>query len=146
MSAEHHGPSARSMRVMALVRWALLIAVTSVASASVYRFWGPTPERAASSQARYYCPMHPQITSPTSGECPICHMALEPIPDERGDHGAHSRSAVTPNAHADAGAVEQVFRGLVVRERRFEAAGERCDAVRAFPHEGEERIQAGNPT
>lgn len=130
MSAEHHGPSARSMRVMALVRWALLIAVTSVASASVYRFWGPTPERAASSQARYYCPMHPQITSPTSGECPICHMALEPIPDERGDHGAHSRSAVTPNAHADAGALAHLVEVNLTLDRQ-QLGGVVSEPVRA---------------
>ena len=76
--------SARATRVMALVRWALLVAVTALAGASVYRFWGPLPERAGvASDARFYCPMHPQITAPNPGECPICHMALEPIPTER---------------------------------------------------------------
>ena len=33
--------------------------------------------------ARYTCPMHPQIRSPDPGHCPICHMTLEPIPEER---------------------------------------------------------------
>src|SRR5262245_48326735 len=29
--------------------------------------------------------MHPQITSPQPGECPICHMMLEPIVANRSD-------------------------------------------------------------
>jgi len=27
---------------------------------------------------RFVCPMHPEATADTPGECPICHMALEP--------------------------------------------------------------------
>ncbi|MFO0650578.1 MAG: efflux RND transporter periplasmic adaptor subunit [Polyangiales bacterium] len=96
------GPSQRSLQVMAVVRWALIIAVTAVASASVYRFWGPLPERAGVTRALYYCPMHPQITSPTPGECPICHMSLERIPDDRsGD--AHSHGADDAGAQGDGG-------------------------------------------
>ena len=40
-------------------------------------------EHAAHEQARYYCPMHPEVRSPDPGQCPICHMNLEPIPEER---------------------------------------------------------------
>jgi len=32
--------------------------------------------------ARYACPMHPDATADAPGECPICHMALEPIKPE----------------------------------------------------------------
>ncbi len=96
------GPSQRSLQVMAVVRWVLIIAVTAVASASVYRFWGPLPERAGLTRALYYCPMHPQITSPTPGECPICHMSLERIPDDRsGD--AHNHGADDAGAPVDGG-------------------------------------------
>jgi len=28
---------------------------------------------------RYLCPMHPDVRSATRGQCPICHMALEPM-------------------------------------------------------------------
>jgi P-type Cu+ transporter len=38
-----------------------------------------TPVRAASSGARYTCPMHPQIIQFGPGSCPICGMALEPM-------------------------------------------------------------------
>jgi hypothetical protein len=77
------GTSPRAERVMALVRWALLVAVTALASVALYRAWGPLPDRAGPSaaRARYYCPMHPQITADAPGECPICHMALERVDD-----------------------------------------------------------------
>lgn len=34
---------------------------------------------AASSQAEYTCPMHPQVRQIGPGDCPICGMALEPV-------------------------------------------------------------------
>lgn len=84
---EHtEGPEAPppGVKVMAVVRWAILVAITALAAWTVWKFWGPgaraTPVQ---SQARYYCPMHPQVTSPDPGECPICHMNLEPIPADR---------------------------------------------------------------
>jgi hypothetical protein len=56
-------------------------------------------EHAAHEEARYYCPMHPQIRSPEPGECPICHMNLEPIPEERRNAPATSSAqAASPSA------------------------------------------------
>ena len=37
------------------------------------------PPAAAQPDARYTCPMHPEIVQRGPGECPICGMALEPI-------------------------------------------------------------------
>ena len=34
----------------------------------------------------YYCPMHPQVTSDKTGECPICHMRLVKRGNEK-EHG-----------------------------------------------------------
>jgi Cu+-exporting ATPase len=39
----------------------------------------PSPAPAGSAQARYTCPMHPEIVQIGPGSCPICGMALEPI-------------------------------------------------------------------
>lgn len=81
---EHAPVSARGLRVMAVVRWGLLALVTALAASTVWTYWGPRgDEHAAHTGALYYCPMHPQIRSPRPGHCPICHMNLEPIPDER---------------------------------------------------------------
>lgn len=79
------GPSARSLRTMAVVRWVLLALVTALAGYTVWTFWGPKDSHTheGRGEARYYCPMHPQIRSPDPGQCPICYMKLEPIPVER---------------------------------------------------------------
>jgi Cu+-exporting ATPase len=37
------------------------------------------------------CPMHPEVTSPTAGTCPICGMPLEPIGQEAGAVAARGR-------------------------------------------------------
>jgi membrane fusion protein, copper/silver efflux system len=76
----------RGLRAMAVVRWILLGLVTLVAATTLWTFWGPNrsaPGTEQPAEARYYCPMHPQIRSSGPGECPICQMSLEPIPVER---------------------------------------------------------------
>lgn len=94
---EHEEPSARATWWMSLVRWALLIAVTAVATAAVLRFWGPAPGASSARAQGYYCPMHPEVTSDRPGECPICHMQLERIPAD--GVGAHDTHAQHPPPH-----------------------------------------------
>jgi len=93
-------PSRRALRTMAVVRWGLLGLVTLLAAYTVWTFWGPKQDgHAAHEEARYYCAMHPQIRSPEPGECPICHMNLEPIPEERRNAPATSSAqAASPSA------------------------------------------------
>ncbi len=74
----------RGMRAMAVVRWALLVAVSLVALYNVVTIWGPSTSTHADARPdHYYCSMHPQIRSADPGQCPICHMDLVPIPEER---------------------------------------------------------------
>jgi Cu+-exporting ATPase len=42
---------------------------------------GPSAARpgVARSAARYSCPMHPEVPSPTDGRCPRCGMKLERV-------------------------------------------------------------------
>jgi len=78
------GPSRRALRTMAIVRWVLLGLVALLAARTVWTYWGPSaPGPTTQVKDRYYCSMHPQIRSPEPGECPICHMDLVPIPEER---------------------------------------------------------------
>lgn len=75
---------------MNTVRWVLfgallVLAVVSIGSWAVSRFRA-SQGTAEMKEARYHCPMHPTYTSDRQGECPICGMSLEPIPED--DHGA----------------------------------------------------------
>lgn len=98
---EHHAstPVIRGLRAMAIVRWALLFAVATVAGSTwwVYAIRSEATERQPD---RYYCAMHPQIRSPVPGKCPICFMELEPIPEERmGGHQHATAPAETKPTH-----------------------------------------------
>jgi len=63
----------------------MLAAMAGVAAHTLYAF--VTYEEAASNGPRYHCPMHPTVVSDRPGECPICHMDLVPIADERSGKG-----------------------------------------------------------
>lgn len=79
-----HAPSPRWMKAMAIVRWAMLAAVSGLAIHSVVTHWGHGSHAASEARPdRFYCSMHPQIRSADPGTCPICHMDLVPIPADR---------------------------------------------------------------
>lgn len=112
------GPSVRALRTMAIVRWMLLAVVTLLAAYTVWTFWGPAPhDHAEHEEEKYYCPMHPQIRSPQPGECPICHMKLEPIPMDRRD-AASSRPASAPASSTPHTAPPEVTAVTVSEEKQ----------------------------
>ena len=78
MAAEHE-VSPKSLRVMETLRWLLLALAASLAAFSWWSIASADPS--VQNAPRYYCPMHPAVTSHDPGECPICHMTLEPIPE-----------------------------------------------------------------
>ncbi len=78
-----HEPPPPGVFVMAIVRWILLLAITALAVWTIRKYGFSGHGAQSVREDRYYCPMHPQIRSPDPGECPICHMTLEPIPAER---------------------------------------------------------------
>jgi Cu(I)/Ag(I) efflux system membrane fusion protein len=90
-------PSGHALRVMAVVRWLLFASVGAVAAATWWRLVLHAPSGEAE-EARFYCPMHPQITSAEPGSCPVCTMQLEPIP-HAGRHADEPTTAERGEAH-----------------------------------------------
>jgi len=85
-------PPPRGVRGMAVLRWLLIVAASVLAAGSWWSF--AHADQQSDSAPRYYCPMHPDVTSHDPGECPICHMTLEPIPaSRRGTPSAPSATA-----------------------------------------------------
>lgn len=89
--ARHEPPPGAAF--MNKLRWVLfgglvLLALVSVGAYVASRFQDASHGQAAQA-ARYHCPMHPSYTSDRPGECPICGMSLEPIPDPAGGAVAH---------------------------------------------------------
>jgi membrane fusion protein, copper/silver efflux system len=88
-------PVIRGLRAMAIVRWMLLLLVALVAAGTWWKLVVHSDDRGVGAP-RYFCPMHPQIRSPNPGNCPICFMTLEPIPDEHRGHALPPASASAP--------------------------------------------------
>lgn len=113
-------PSARSVRVMAVVRWLLLLAVAATAATTwwtlVLRGDAPT-----TGEPRFYCPMHPEITSHDPGTCPICFMTLEPIPEDLGS--AAVEPAEAEDRAAEPGGVPTGTAPVMLTTERVQASG-----------------------
>ncbi len=76
------------MKKAALVRWVLVALSAALALGAWVHFAARTSSAPAQAEAQYRCPMHPNIVSPTKGECPVCGMDLEPIPQAARPKGA----------------------------------------------------------
>lgn len=93
------------VRVMALLRWALIGVMGLVAFFSVaYSFGLIDGGSAGATASQYYCPMHPQVVQDHPGECPICSMSLVPkgggaaaAKPESKDEGSHQGHRHNPN-------------------------------------------------
>jgi Cu(I)/Ag(I) efflux system membrane fusion protein len=97
---------------MAVVRWALVIAMGTIAALSIAHAAGARKSGAATAttaHARMYrCPMHPAIVQDHPGQCPICGMNLvldsEPAPGAPA--GAPPPPAPTPSSVPGLAAVD----------------------------------------
>jgi Cu(I)/Ag(I) efflux system membrane fusion protein len=86
----------RGTRVMAVVRWAIL-AIALLAAGGTWWSFAFAQQGTSADSAKYQCPMHPQIVSDQPGECPICHMNLEPISADRMQKAPTAAPAATPS-------------------------------------------------
>lgn len=81
-------PSPARLRAMGAVRWVLVVLSVALAGFAWWSFHASGGASGVStSQAKYQCPMHPGIVSPTPGQCPICGMDLVPIAKDRAPTG-----------------------------------------------------------
>ena len=70
------GPGASRLVVGARV---VLLALAAAAAASGFLLTRHEARMGTSSAGRFVCPMHPEVTAATPGECPICGMALSEV-------------------------------------------------------------------
>lgn len=104
------GPPPGSQSVVVAFRILLLIfAAAAVAGAVVVAVDRP---RKDDSDARYVCPMHPEVTAVEQGQCPICRMALEPAVGRAPTGSKPTRGGMA--GMADMTAVENVRKHRIV--------------------------------
>jgi Cu(I)/Ag(I) efflux system membrane fusion protein len=118
------------VRIMAPIRWGLLVVSALVA---IFMWWSyasaefrgePNATRAA---ATYHCPMHPQIVASEPGECPICHMSLEPIVSNRS--GPAPAASAATNALGTTGATPPGTTPITLTLDRIQSIGVRTAVV-----------------
>jgi len=73
--------------VVAAVSLIVFIAIVAVAFLVVRPWRQGATQASTAAEAKYHCPMHPQIVSDKPGSCPICGMTLVPISEDRGGGG-----------------------------------------------------------
>jgi Cu(I)/Ag(I) efflux system membrane fusion protein len=137
----------RGVAAMAAVRWAILAVVALAAFTTVYSAAAPPDQSAGHQHApRYHCPMHPEITSDAPGECPICHMTLELIPEERkGAPAAASPQHARPAGSAGPGAPPPLppdTAPVTLELDRIQAVGVRTDTVESTTSTDPLRVSA----
>ena len=107
-------PAEKSRQLVLALRVLLLgLAAVAVATAGAAA-WQARAARAPA--VRFTCPMHPEVSAATAGECPICHMALEPS-----GRATETKTASDPQTSADLVAVENVRKHKVVDFVRLHA-------------------------
>ncbi|MBI2389530.1 MAG: efflux RND transporter periplasmic adaptor subunit [Deltaproteobacteria bacterium] len=103
--SEHEGhelpegqePPPPGFRLMAVVRWLIVLAMAIVAAAAIVYGFELRGKPAASASAEvYYCPMHPSVVQDHPGECPICGMDLV---KREGADGGTSQAADAGKSH-----------------------------------------------
>lgn len=131
----------RLTRWMARLRWLLVVLAATLCAFSWWSFARADPK--AATAPRFYCPMHPDVKSHDPGECPICHMTLEPIPEARKKKAAPPKpAAATPSAGSPAPLPPGVSPEIQLELDRVQAINVRTRKARALPGQGKLSVPA----
>jgi Cu(I)/Ag(I) efflux system membrane fusion protein len=135
MTAEPRA-EARLTRWMARLRWLLVVLAAALCAFSWWSFARADPQ--AATAPRFFCPMHPEVKSHDPGECPICHMTLEPIPEARkkASPAKPTAAAPLPSASAAAALPPGVAPSMQLMLDRLQAINVRTRQARALPGRG----------
>ena len=127
-------------RWMARLRWLLVALSATLCAFSWWSFAHADPQAAL--EPRFHCPMHPQITSHDPGECPICHMTLEPIPRQRVPKAPPPAVASAAAANAGPPLPPDVTPHLDLALARVQAINVRTAEARLLPGSGKLTLPA----
>lgn len=95
--------------LMAKVRWALLVLAAVAAAATTFGTIVHAAHDAGAAAHRYTCAMHPEIVRDAPGECPICHMTLVAIDEERASTAPARAPSASASTRAAGGASARRF-------------------------------------
>lgn len=94
--------SLSSSRLIVVAR-ASLVALAAAAVVAAFALTHRSAPRPVATGVVYICPMHPAVTSPAPGECPICRMALERQADGTAGKAGEPQSLTLPHGMKLAG-------------------------------------------
>ncbi len=121
----------------------LLVAVAAgglVVAVAARRGGSAPAAAAASAQPAFVCPMHPEVTSSSPGDCPICRMALEPMANVATAEPAVLQLATVAKELRAFDAVSRVKRFPTAQEMRFAAWAESRDAGVALVYKDQAKL------
>jgi len=128
-------------RVLATRLLLVAIAAGGLVVAVVARRVGSNPAAAvASAQPSFVCPMHPEVTSSSPGDCPICRMALEPIANTASTEPAALHLATVAKELRAFDAVSRVKSFETSQEMRFAAWAESRDTGIALVYSDQAKL------
>jgi hypothetical protein len=130
-------------RVLATRLALVAIAAGGLVAAVVASRVGKTPAAAAASaRPSFVCPMHPEVTSSSPGDCPICRMKLEPMANVATAEPAALQLATVSKELRAFDAVSRVKRFETSQEMRFSAWAESRDKGVALVYRDQAKLLA----